>query len=163
MIFHLKQYDTKLLTFEYENRGIAGQFYTILEVNEEKKHLLPKNLELSEKGILSWLKRRIVPKNRAYVDAMLARMGYSLHDTIGIIQLCKGLSVIDCYWVVEEYFEGKFVDYNLFENVFENALALVAYTGYGSIKAHGFTSSPEFTTNGMLPKVWRRIHNKVSL
>ncbi len=164
MIFHLKQYDTTLLTFEYENKGIEGQFYTILEVNEEKRHLLPQGLNLThEDGLLSWLKRRIAPKNRAYVDTMLARMGYSQRDTIGIIQLCKGLSVIDSYWVVEGDFDGKFADFNLFENTFESALALVAYTGYGSVKAKGFTSSPEFTTNGMLPKAWRRMNDKIYL
>ncbi len=153
MIFHLKQYDTKLLTFKYENKGLRGHFYTILEVNEEQKHLLPISLDLTqEDGILSWLKRRIVPKNRAYADTMLARMGYSQKDTISIVKLSKVLSVIDSYWVVEDDFDGEFADFNLFDNTFESALALVAYTGYGSVKASGFTSSPKFTTNGMLPK-----------
>ena len=35
-------------------------------------------------------------------------------------------------------------------------LALVAYTGAGQTK-QVFTTSPELTTNGMLPKAWRFI------
>ncbi len=90
-------------------------------------------------------------------------MGLSNNDVIGIIKICKGLSLNDSYWVVEEDFKGKFKDYNLYENKFSNTLALIAYTGYGSNQIKGFTSSPELTTSGMLPKCWRRINNKIYL
>ncbi len=43
------------------------------------------------------------------------------------------------------------------------ALSLIAYTGYGSVKPSGFSSSPEFTTNGMLRKGWRKIDGKIKL
>ena len=67
-----------------------------------------------------------------------------------------GLSLGDSYWVVPEGFEGKFDAYNLYENRFSEALALVAYTGArGSREA--FSTSPELTTNGMLRKAWRII------
>ncbi len=53
-------------------------------------------------------------------------------------------------------FDGKYADYNLYENRFSEVLSLVAYTGnVGSNEV--FTTSPEFTTNGMLPKAWRYI------
>ena len=39
----------------------------------------------------------------------------------------------------------------------------IAFTGYGSSNVSGLTSSPEFTTNGMLPKCWRRIDGKILL
>ena len=42
-------------------------------------------------------------------------------------------------------------------------LAQIAFTGYGSNVQSGFSSSPEFTTNGMLPKCWRRINGKIYL
>jgi hypothetical protein len=53
--------------------------------------------------------------------------------------------------VVPQGFKGKFADYNLYENRFSEALALVAYTGAGSAEG-AFTTSPELTTNGMLPR-----------
>ena len=90
-------------------------------------------------------------------------MGLSHNDVFGIIKICKGLSLNDSYWIVEESFVGKFKDYNLYDNEFSKALALIAYTGYGSTQVSGFTSTPEFTTSGMLPKCWRRINNKIYL
>ncbi len=161
--FTLKHFDTQLIVFEYIDAGIKGQSINIISENEAEKDKYPIGLEVSGTGIMSWLKRRIIPKNREYVDSLLSKMGLSHSDTIGIIKLCKGLSLIDCYWVVEENFGGKFDNYNLFDNKFETTLSLVAYTGYGSIKAKGFTSSPEFTTNGMLKKAWRYKDNKITL
>jgi hypothetical protein len=75
----------------------------------------------------------------------------------------KGLSLNDCYWVVEEGFDGKFDKYNLYENNFSRILALIAFTGYGSSFRTSLASCPEFTTNGMLPKCWRRYKNKIKL
>jgi hypothetical protein len=39
----------------------------------------------------------------------------------------------------------------------------MAFTGYGSSQRTSLASSPEFTTNGMLPKCWRRIKGRVYL
>ena len=75
------------------------------------------------------LERRVIPKNRAFVDEILKTLGLSHNDTKGIIDVCKGLSLNDSYWVVPEGFEGKFSQYNLYENRFSEILALVAYTG----------------------------------
>jgi len=71
--------------------------------------------------------------------------------------------VNDSYWIVPEGLEGKFKDYNLFENGFDKALSLIAWTGFGSVRPSAFSSSPEFTTNGNLRKGWRRIGGKIML
>lgn len=42
-------------------------------------------------------------------------------------------------------------------------LGYIAFTGYGSSPRSTFNSSPEFTTNGMLPKCWRRIGGNIIL
>ena len=163
MRFELKQYDKILMTFDYENIPLAGENLKIISVVEECKDLLPIGMELTEKGVISWLKSRVIPKNREFVDTVLSKMGLSTNDTIGIIKICKGLSLNDSYWVVEEGFSGKFEKYNLYENNFTRTLSLIAYTGHGSMTAKGFTSSPEFTTNGMLKKCWRREKGKIYL
>lgn len=163
MLYELRQYDTPLLTFYIERRGLDKMIYTIEWVNEEKKHLLPIGLTADSDGLAKWLKSRVIPKNREYVDQILARSGLSHNDIMGIINICKGLSLNDSYWVVEKGFEGKFADYNLYNNKFTRTLALIAYTGYGSNSKKGFTSSPEYTTNGMLKKCWRRVDGKIYL
>ena len=162
MIYCLKHYDTTVMKFS-ANAQSSDPEYKILWVNEEKKNLLPLTLELSEEGLEKWLRHRTIPKNRAFVHNFLAKCGLSLNRPMNIISVSKGLSLNDCYWVVEEDFQGSFEKHNLYDNRFSNVLATLVFTGYGSSVRSSFQSSPEFTTNGMLPKCWRRIDGKIYL
>lgn len=156
--YSLRLYDTELMCFSMEQRGIEGLVITINSVNEAQRHLLPFDLKLTGEGVRKWLERRVIPKNRAFVTEILKTLGLNINDMKGIIDVCKGLSLTDSYWVVPEDFSGSFAEYNLFENRFSEMLSLVAYTGIGQSDA-AFTTSPELTTNGMLPKAWRYIEN----
>ena len=162
-MFYLKHYDTTLLSFEIMEDSLEGQKCQIMEINEACSAFLPIGLKTTNEGLMSWLRGRIIPKNREYVDALLAKSGLSHNDTKGILQVCRGLSLNDSYWVVEDGFEGSFADYNLYEHDFVKVLSLIAYTGYGTSRAKGFSSSPEFTTSGMLRKGWRRLGGKILL
>ena len=122
------------------------------------KNLFPLDLEVTDDGVIKWLERRVIPKNRAFVDEILKTLGLSLNNTKGIIDVCKGLSLNDSYWVVPSDFSGTFKEYNLYENRFSEVLSLVAYTGVGTAN-QAFTTSPELTTQGMLRKAWRFIEN----
>ncbi len=155
-VYSLKIYDTELMRFSLEKRGLEGLVVNILSTNEECNHLMPLDMECTGEGILNWLERRVIPKNRTFVDQILKTLGLSHNDTKGIIDVCKGLSLNDSYWIVPEGFEGTYEQYNLYDNRFSEMLALVAYTGAGQTK-QAFTTSPELTTNGMLPKAWRLI------
>ena len=163
MTYELKQYDHVLLKFHLERTGLGEIAYCINWVNKEMKHLLPVGLALNSEGLFKWLLNRIIPRNREFADQILSRSGLSINDTIGIIRLCKGLSLNDSYWIVEEKFNGKFADYNLYENSFARTLALIAYVGYGDHIRKDFISSPEYTTRGMLRKCWRRINKEIYL
>jgi len=155
----LRLYDTDLLSFSLSEQGIEGLKAQIHGVNEEARALFPLDLELTDEGLVKWLQRRVIPKNRAYVAEILKTFGLSVNDTKGIIDVCKGLSLNDSYWVVPQGFAGTFAQYNLYENRFSEILSLVAYTGIGQSDA-AFTTSPELTTNGMLPKAWRFIEGE---
>lgn len=162
MSFILKQYDTPLLRFDASMDSIDPKI-EILWHDDQREQLLPLDLELSPEGLGRWLRHRTIPKNRAYVHTLLAKCGLNLNRPMSIIKVCKGLSLNDCYWVVEDGDNGTFAKNNLYENPFSNALAALAFTGYGSSLRSSLRSSPEFTTNGMLPKCWRRIEGKVTL
>jgi len=155
MVFELRHFDTVLLRFDAQ-MDTAEFEPKILWVTEDRRALLPLDLEVSGSGVAKWLKRRTIPKNRAYVHNLLSKSGLSINRPMNIIRVTKGLSLNDCYWIVEDGFEGSFEHYNLYENRFSNVLALIAFTGYGSSVRTSLDSSPEFTTNGMLPKCWRR-------
>ena len=163
MVYELRQYNTPLLTFRIEKDEFGEIAYLIEWMNEDKRTLLPIGLNPTAEGIGKWLRSRTIPKNREFVDQILARSGLSHNDVLGVINICKGLSLNDSYWVVEKGFAGKFEDYNLYQHNFTRTLALIAYTGHGSTNIKGFTSSPEYTTNGMLRKCWRRVDGKIYL
>lgn len=162
MNYILKQFDNDLLYFSMENTN-DGLEVKIKTVSEELKHLLPLDLELTNQSLKKWLEKRTIPRNRAYVSNFLARLGLNEKDTKGIIDICQGLSLNDCYWIVQENCKDKFADKNLYTNSFNTNIASIAFTGYGSYTRSSFRSSPEFTTNGMLAKSWRRIKGKVLL
>ncbi len=114
---------------------------------------------VTDESLWTWLHRRTVPKNRHYVDAMLGHLGIRQKDTRAIIELCKGLSLNDVHWVVPDDFLGRWHDFNLYENEFSKTVAVLAFTGMATSafgKGEDFSTSPEFTTNGMLAKCWRR-------
>lgn len=161
-MFYLKHYDTTLIQFEIVTDPLDGQRCQIIKVHNEYHPLFPIGMKPTDEGLMSWLKTRIIPKNREFVDTFLAKNGLNHKDTKGILQISKGLSLNDSYWIVENE-NDLFSDFNLFEHDFVKVLSLIAYTGYGSSRAKGFSSSPEFTTNGMLKKGWRRLNGKILL
>ena len=162
MDFVLKQYDDVLLNFMVK-RTIDGIDVSITSINKDKVERLPLGMSPTSESLTRWLRHRTIPANRAYAQDFLSKNGLSENDFIGILQICKGLSLTDCYWVTYPNDQKTFAEVNLFDNRFSQVLSQIAFTGYGSSLASKFRSSPEFTTNGMLPKAWRRKEGKVLL
>ena len=162
MNYILKQFDKPLLKFSATTDTSEPEIQ-ILWIDEGNRSLLPLDLALTPEGLSRWLRRRTIPKNRAYVHNLLAKCGLNLNRPLSIINICKGLSLNDCYWVVQKDNDDVFEKVNLYDNPFSNVLAELAFTGYGSSLRSSLFSSPEFTTNGMLRKCWRRIGGKVYL
>ncbi|MCR4962554.1 MAG: XRE family transcriptional regulator [Firmicutes bacterium] len=154
MIYTLKHFNTPLIRFSAE--AGAEPDVKILWADESKKEFLPLDLEeLSAKGVEHWVRHRSIPKNRAYVDTLLSAMGLSINRPFDILRVSKGLSLNDCFWVTEDGFGGSFEKFNLYDNRFSRVLGQIAFTGFGG-SVSGMSSTPELTTNGMLPKCWRR-------
>lgn len=89
-VYSLRIYDTELMRFSMEKQGLSGLVAEILYTNEEQAHLLPLDMERTGEGVIHWLERRVIPKNRAFVDEILKTLGLSHNDTKGIIDVCKG-------------------------------------------------------------------------
>lgn len=102
MNYEIRQFDRPLLRFS-ATEDTAEPEIRILWLNEDRKDLFPLDMEISEKGIARWLAHRTIPKNRAYVRNFLSKCGLNLNRPLNIIKVSKGLSLNDCYWVVEEY------------------------------------------------------------
>ena len=154
MNYEIRHFNTPILRFSADDGAESN--IKVLWVTDNKQLLPIELIKTEDSDIASWIRHRTIPRNRAYVNSLLAAMGLSPNRQMDVIKASKELSLNDCYWVTEEGFEGTFENYNLYDNRFNRVLGLIAFTGYGSENPSGMTSSPEFTTNGMLPKCWRR-------
>ena len=160
----LRHRDRELLRFEW----VEPQGVRVVSVNEAERRFLPLEMHgvANDETLWTWLTRRIVPKHRHYIQMMLGNLGIMQKDIRAIIEMCKGLSLNDVYWVVPDGFSGAWKDFNLYDNPFSKTLAVMAFTGgfRGEFNpAREETTSPEFTTNGMLAKCWRRREEGVFL
>ena len=109
MNYELRHFNTPLLRFHATEDSSTPEI-TILWCDENKKNLLPLDLQFSSDGISKWLKHRTIPKNRAYVHNFLSKCGLHTNRPMNIIRASKGLSLNDCYWIVEEGFGPAMID-----------------------------------------------------
>lgn len=160
-MYYLKLFDKNLISFNMNND--FGLKITDINILESNRDIFPITLqeEIDEDTIINFIKSRVIPKNRAFVQTILESAGLNINNKKGIIDISKGLSLTDSYWIVQDE-SLKFSDYNLFDNDFSEVLSLVAFTGYSS-KIENLVTSPEFTTNGALPKAWRKINGEIYL
>ena len=86
--YELRLYDDTLLSFEL-NVGVLAGYVIKLNKIKEPRDLFPLDLELTSEGVLKWLERRVIPKNRTFVEEILQTFGLTLGNTKGIIDVCK--------------------------------------------------------------------------
>ena len=164
--YELRLQDEALLVFTAARDTFGTVSVSVDEVVTTNLRLLPLPLwpdSRSGERLLSWLETRVIPKNRRFVDQILAQAVVTDDSTFVILDVCLDLSVNDAYWVVPHGFEGTWADYNLFENDLDEVLALVAYTGYTTSQRHNAGLSGEWTTDGQFPKAWRRVDGELCL
>ena len=119
----LKHRDRELLRFEW----IDPQGVRVLSVNEAELRFLPLEMRgvSTDEALWKWLTHRTVPKHRHYIQAMLGNLGITRMSTQAIIEMCKGLSLNDVYWVTPDSFKGEWKDNNLYSNEFSKTLAVI--------------------------------------
>lgn len=112
----LKHFDRELIRFSAEDTGDTPKV-DITRIDPDAGSLLPLGMEPTDRGLARWLRCRKIPRNRAYIHTFLAKAGLSANSTMAIIDVSKGLSLNDCYWVVREDFKKSFDQCNLYERV----------------------------------------------
>ena len=124
----LKHRDTEVLRFDWlEPEGVR-----IVSVNEAARRFLPLDLhgQVTDEGLWRWLRHRIVPKHRNYIQEMLLKLGVS-YGVRPIIEVSKGLSLNDVHWVCGDASRACWRAVNLYENPFSKSMAVLAFTGCG--------------------------------
>jgi len=167
----LKHRDRELLRFDWVKPfGVKN-----VELNAREMRWLPLEFrDKAEKGVTrdlvwgleDWLTHRTAPMNRHFVRDVLVSAGFNPGDPgylRRLIEFCKGLSLNDVHWVVPDDFDGGWTACNLYRNAFPESVAALAFSGTGNIRPRDVMTSPEYTTNGVLAKCWRRLDGVISL
>ena len=163
--YELKIYDQSLMRFEAAYDAFGSLKLEITDIDSANAHLLPLNLivDQDEKSLASWMEGRTIPKNRAFVKQILSTAGLTRNDILGILDVSKGLSINDSYWLDDGKSDVTFDGINLFDNRLDEVLGLVAYTGYTPSQKHKAGVSSEWTLGGQFPKAVRRINDRLLL
>lgn len=172
MKYVLKNKDIDILQFESETtQKTSGEYGTDIKQSLKniiilKDDALPLNLRIKEnieKNLLRWIKKRKAPENRQFIEKIIATYSSGGQEMpLDYINVSLGLSLNDSFWIIPADKDYKWKDYNLYDNPFDERIKNIAFGDF-SQKVSGFTSSPEYTTYGMLPKCWHRENDKIYL
>lgn len=169
MRYLLKNKDDIVLEFEVKSiEAIIFESLTYEQIIESVK-ILNNNLPITidkndiKNSLKSWIDNRKIPSNRQFVEKIVASYANDKTNSfMDYIDVSLGLSLNDTFWIIPTDKDYKWSKYNLYENKFDEALALVAFSGV-DYKINTLTSSPEFTTNGMLKKCWHKEDDEIYL
>ncbi|MBP3883913.1 MAG: hypothetical protein J6D54_03105 [Olsenella sp.] len=154
-----RRYEIRLLDrtlVEFSVTGEPGEEQVALvDYDETALSLMPYGLSLDGAGILGWMSSRAMPHQKAHHQEVCEALGIARSDVMGAYQAGLGLSLNDGYWVVPSGYEGTFTQLNLYDNVFPEAIAEVAYAGHAESAGQLCGPSPDLVTDGTLAKAWR--------
>lgn len=150
------------------NKDLPLTEFTLTDIAEDEFDLTdlrvvndsPYNNESSLYGLLS---TRKPARDREHMYKLLALM--QIKCMSGCLDISYGLSLNDTLWVKPaEADDGiSWKSLNFYENDFNEVIAHCAFCGQEMAGMHIKTTSPEFGTNGMLPKRWKRADGKIYL
>ena len=108
----------------------------------------------------SWLETRRCAKRRTEIARLLHNLGMT--DLKSFIDASLGLTLTDTLWVKEEHFDSKWEDVNLYDNEYNEIVSQNAFMrGISNLSFK--STSPEYGTDGILPKCWIRRNEEVYL
>lgn len=141
--------DISLTSFRLKDLG--SELFTLSNVTP-----LQDSPYVSERELRKLLNQRKPAKNREYLEQLLQQM--QINSISGYLNISYGLSLNDTLWFKPaDADEGiNWRSLNLYDNEFNETIAHFAFCGQGLAGLHMHTTSPEFGTNGMLPKCWHR-------
>ena len=158
--YEIRLFDKRIASFTFETNCFGESCAVGLRVEPGAEELLPLNLVGCSNDIelRRFLDSRRIPKNRAYIERILAPFGLQASDTRGIIDVTKGMSLNDSYCVVPADEDPCFAEYNLFGNSFDTVLSIIAYTG--RIPSSQVGSGIPSELSGSFPKTWRVVNGQ---
>lgn len=153
--------DKVLFEFQHDYTLTGNEYYMGKLYSNMSE--LPFSIQLhgyNAQSLATWVKLRIISAGRHHMETVLGAI--KLKNKFDILIYCHGLSLNDTFWVKEKDDTVTFRSINLYDNPFDNALGWIAFTGISSNISRNL-STPELTTNGMLPKYWQKCSGNIIL
>lgn len=148
-MYYLKLFNKTLLGFDMDKELNVSN----IDILCDDIKLFPENLkEVNSESVKHFILNKSIPKNRANLECFLSAVNIELDDFKAILDYSKGLSIIDAYWITRDD-ELRYEDFNLFDNEINEELSLAVFNGTKT-NVNNTVLSPEFTTNGAIPKCW---------
>lgn len=158
-IYCVKHVNNILLEFYFSKEILELNTVHITKIHHDYEYLLPKylNNNINDLSLKRWLKSRSIPLKRMNMKEMTRKLNINMNNVQELLDYSKGLSLNDCFWICKKDDNIKFDDINLYDNSFSKEISLLAFNNKNTrnllIDHHEY--SPEFTTNGFLPKCWQ--------
>lgn len=104
-----------------------------------------------DKIFYEFLCSRRAPSNRMFIEGLLNKVGKSIDQYLSVT---LGLSLTDTFWFKQSDNPVTWLEVSLYYNEFSKIISHYAFTGMGLYDMQVRTPSPEFSTDGALPKCW---------
>lgn len=154
MQFYIKNFDVSLCKIELYQSEITGIFSCkVISVYENDLCTA-----LIGHDIPGWVLKRKPYIRRKNIEQLLARLG--IKNIEQYFCLTFGLSLTDALWICPVDTSLLWQNINLYDNTFNKYVANFAFSGEGTVNR---STSPEFSTNGELPKCWKRLSGGIYL
>ncbi|MCM1232046.1 MAG: hypothetical protein NC489_18145 [Ruminococcus flavefaciens] len=151
-MYYIMNKDREVMSFEFVKNKFG--LYEPVAVNEQLPDIF-RNINLKQ-----WLEMRRPAKHRTEIQKLLKSFG--MLTLKGFIDVTYGLTLTDTFWVRPAETDVMWSDVSLYTNKFNDIIANSAFLG--SIPEFRLkTTSPEYGTDGMLPKCWIRRDDNVYL
>lgn len=157
MFYDLFQRNHKVCRIElndgYEFAGIS-EIYDLnripLGTNKAQYDSLGKEIDNDKFKI--WWKSRFVPSDRAFLKKVFEKLRIKSVDELISKTHCASLS--DQYWTQKADGNLKWEDVNFYTNTFDDSVGSVLLLNTDRDFSENSVDSPDFTTDGQLPKKW---------
>ena len=110
-------------------------------------------------SINDWIRNRLVMSHRKDIMKMFKSIGIT--KTADILQVTKGISLNDTYWIKSATSKTTWSSVSPYRNSLNKEIADYSFTSSRTVSNKQITHSPDFATSGNFPKCWKRINNKI--
>ncbi len=138
------------------------------DLKDRFEHVISQDLQYAWKivhnirSVQDFLSSRVLPLSRKNAKKIYNLLGNNQHDKLRLAFLCKGISLLDDYWVKLCSDQILWQDVSIRENPLNEIFTQVALRG-SSLSLQGSITTPETTTDGAYAKGWKRENGRLYL